>query len=185
MIQKTMLMLAFSWFVFTDFVDAQIPKYQVKVVTCVESLVPDGLGRSRMFETDMEVKYLDFTSTQTEEKGDRNKSNRKDIRVKDYEETKLLNLYNEGGIRFQNVATNDALMMSKINEMLEQGWELFFVGAGVESKMINVSVKKELLKAGLKVLLNDDSKEEENKNDPNGLFMTRYYFKKKAEQLSQ
>ena len=69
-------------------------------------------------------------------------------------------------------------MMSKINDMLAQGWDLFYVGAGVESKMINVSVKKALLKAGLKALMEDDSKEE-NKNDPNGLYMTRYYFMKK------
>ncbi len=176
--QKTILMLAFFWFTFISPVDAQLPKVQVKVVTCVESLVPNGIGRSRMFETDLEVNYLEFTSKQTDEKGDRNKSNRKDIRIKDYQETKLLNLYNEGGIRFQNLATNDALMMSKINDMLAQGWDLFYVGAGVESKMINVSVKKALLKAGLKALLEDDSKEE-NKNDPNGLYMTRYYFMKK------
>lgn len=185
MMQNKILMLSFCWFVFTSQVDAQLPKYKVKVVTCVESLVPDGLGRSRMFETDLEVNYMDFTSKQTEEKGDRNKSNRKDIRIKDYEETKLLNLYNEGGIRFQNVATNDALIMSKINDMLTQGWELFYVGAGVESKMIDTNVKKELLKAGLKILLNDDSKDDENKNDPNGLFMTRYYFKKKIEQITE
>lgn len=177
--QKTILMLAFFWFIFISPVDAQLPKVQVKVVACVESLMPNGVGRSRMFETDLEVNYLEFTSKQTDDKGNRNKSNRKDVRIKDYQETKLLNLYNEGGIRFQNLATNDALMMSKINDMLAQGWELFYVGAGVESKMINVSVKKALLTAGLKALMDDNSKEEENKNDPNGLFMTRYYFMKK------
>ncbi|WP_346861349.1 hypothetical protein [uncultured Draconibacterium sp.] len=159
------------------YTNAQLPNYDIEIVTCVESLVPNGLGRSRMFSTTVDVNYLDFTSKQTADKKDRNKSDRKDIRLKDYEETKLLNLYNEGGIRFQNVASNDALVTSKINDMLSQGWELFFVESGVESKMISVSVKKELLKMGIKLLLDDDSKDD-NKDDPNGLFLTRYYFRK-------
>lgn len=157
---------------------AQLPKYEVEVVTCIESLVPGGLGRSRMYVTKAKLNYLDFTSQQTAAKKDRNKSDRKNIRVKDYEETKLLNLYNEGGIRFQNVASNDALVTSKINDMLSQGWELFFVSTGVESKMVNITVKKELLKMGLKALLDDDDADDPNSNDPNGLFMTRYYFRK-------
>lgn len=157
--------------------EAKVPKVEVKIVTCVESLIPDGLGRSRMFETDVEVNHLDFTSMQTASNNDRNKSNRKDIRLKEFEETKLLNLYNEGGIRFQNIATNDALMTSKINEMLSEGWDLFFVETGVESKMISSNVKKELLKIGLKALAGDNS-QDDNKKDPNGIFLTRYYFKR-------
>ena len=157
--------------------EAQIPKYDVEVVTCVESLVPGGVGRSRMFSTKVELNYLDFTSHQTAAKKDRNKSKRSNIRLKNYEETKLLNLYNEGGIRFQNIATNDALVNSKINTMLSEGWDLFFVSTGVESKMATVTVKKELLKMGIKMLLDDDSSSESD-NDPNGLFMTRYFFRK-------
>ena len=156
---------------------AQVPAYRLEIVTCIESLVPDGVGRSRMISTDVEVDYREFTSRQTAANKDRNKSDRSKIRLKDYEETKLLNLYNEGGIRIQNVVTNDALVTSKINSMLSEGWELFFVGTGVESKMIDKTIKKELLKMGIKMLLNDDSKED-SKNDPNGLFMTRYYFRK-------
>lgn len=155
---------------------AQSPKYEVEVLTAVESLIPSGTGRSRMIVTDLNVDHSKFTSQQTKEKGDRNKSNRKDIRIKDYEETKLLNFYNEGGIRFQNIASNDALISSKINSMLDEGWELFFISTGVESKMANLSVKKELLKMGMKMLL--DTKGGQSKNDPNGLFMTRYYFRK-------
>ncbi|MCT4588651.1 MAG: hypothetical protein N4A71_12550 [Carboxylicivirga sp.] len=156
---------------------AQVPKYEIEVVTSIESLVPGGMGRSRIISTKAKVDYLDFTSHQTAAKKDRNKSNRKDIRLKEYEETKLLNLYNEGGIRFQNVASNDALVTSKINDMLSQGWDLFFVSTGVESKMVNMSVKKELFKMGIKALLNDNSTDK-SKNDPNGLFMTRYYFRR-------
>ena len=174
---KKIVPLIFLLFGGIFYLEAQISNYDIEVITCVESLVPDGLGRSRMFTTKVEVNYLDFTSRQTAKKRDRNKSNRKDIRLKEYEETKLLNFYNEGGIRFQNVATNDALMTSKINAMLIQGWELFFVQTGVESKMIDTNIKKELLKMGIKLLLDDDSNND-NKNDPNGLFITRYYFRK-------
>jgi uncharacterized protein len=174
----TLLFILF--FTIHSFVEAQTPRYDIEVVTCVESLVPSGIGRSRMFVTKVEINYLDFTSQQTASKKDKNKSKRKDIRLKDYEETKLLNLYNEGGIRFQNVATNDALVTSKINDMLSMGWELFFVSTGVESKMINITVKKELLKMGIKMLL-DDNSNNENNNDPNGLFMTRYYFRRVIE----
>ncbi len=179
MIQKIFFFLALILFGSNFHIYAQGPGYKVQVVTCVESVIPNGVGRSRMFVTDLEVDYLDFTSTQTEATKDRNKSNRKDIRLKEYEETKLLNLYNEGGIRFQNIASNDALMTSKINDMLANGWDLFFVGTGVESKMISTNVKKELLKIGLKLLTDDDSTEE-NKDDPNGIFLTRYYFLKKV-----
>lgn len=173
------LLFLVSTFVLTLSATAQDAGYKMQVVTCVESLVPNGVGRSRMFVTDVEVDYLDFTSRQTADTKDRNKSNRKDLRLKEYEETKLLNIYNEGGIRFQNVASNDALMMSKINDMLANGWDLVFVNTGVESKMISTNVKKELLKIGLRLLTDDDSPEE-NKDDPNGIFLTRYYFLKKV-----
>ena len=36
-------------------------------------------------------------------------------------------------IRFNNIATNDAMVKSKLNEMSSQGWELVFVSSGVES----------------------------------------------------
>ena len=174
---RIIVALIFFSFCINPHVEAQSPRYDIEVVTTVESLVPSGTGRSRMFVTKVEVNYLDFTSQQTEAKKDRNKSKRKDIRLKDYEETMLLNLYNSGGIRVQNIASNDALVTSKINDMMSNGWELFFVGTGVESKM--VTLKKQLLKMGLKMLVTDESGD--MNNDPNGLFMTRYYFRKEIE----
>ena len=178
--QRAILLFILILFGISIQIHAQKTKYEISIVTCVESLVPNGLGRSRMFDTPVKVNYLDFTTKQTASKKDSNRSKRKNIRLKDYEETKLLNLYNEGGIRFQNIASNDALMTSKINAMLSEGWELFFVSTGIESKMINPSVKKELLKMGLKILLDDDNTDE-NPEDPNGLFMTRYYFRMKVQ----
>lgn len=126
--------------------------FEVKVVTSVESIVSSGLGRSRIVSTEEERDYEKFTSSRTEEDDERNKSSRKEIRVKNFEETKLLNFFNIGGIRFQNIAANDAVISSKINTMLSEGWDLAFVSSAVES--------------------------DAGKGDNNGIFITRYIFKR-------
>ena len=126
--------------------------YDFKTITVVESIVPNGVGRSRMIET-LEVKdYKEFSKVMSEEDNDRNKSDRGDIRVKNYEETKLLNFFNFGGIRFQNIAANDAVVNSRVSQFLDEGWEIVSITAGVES-------------VG-------------SADDANGLFITRFYFKK-------
>lgn len=125
---------------------------QFKVITSVESIVPNGLGRSRIVNALEDKDYREYTSVQTEDDNTRNKSKRGEIRVKNFEETKLLNFYNLGGIRFQNIAANDALITSMINEMIADGWELAFVNSAVES--------------------------EGGKGDGQGIFITRYIFKK-------
>lgn len=127
--------------------------FEVKVITSVESIIPDGLGRSRLISANDKRDYKKFTSSQTKDDNTRNKSKRKDIRMKDFEETKLLNFYNIGGIRFQNIAANDAVISSKLTAMISEGWDLVFVTSGVESD------------AGAK--------------DGNGIFITRYIFKRK------
>lgn len=38
-----------------------------------------------------------------------------------------------GGIRFQNIAANDAVITSVLNAMVSEGWELAFVTSAVES----------------------------------------------------
>jgi len=129
----------------------EVSAQQFKVITSVESIVPSGLGRSRIISTNEEKDYKEYTSTQTEEDNTRNKSKRGEIRVKGFDETKLLNFFNIGGIRFQNIAANDAIITSKINTMVAEGWELAFVTSAVES-------------AG--------------KGDNQGIFITRYIFKK-------
>lgn len=130
-----------------------ISAQQYKVITSVESIVPSGLGRSRIISANEDKDYKEYTSTQTKEDNTRNKSKRGNIRVKDFEETKLLNFYNIAGIRFQNIAANDAVITSKINSMVTDGWELAFVTSGVEAN------------AG--------------GDDGQGIFITRYIFKKK------
>lgn len=125
---------------------------EYKVITSVESIVPSGLGRSRIISANEDKNYKDYTSTQTDNDNSRNKSDRGDIRVKDFDETKLLNFYNIAGIRFQNIAANDALITSKINTMVEEGWDLAFVTSAVES--------------------------DAGKDDGQGIFITRYIFKR-------
>ncbi len=145
--KKIVLVLAIAVFSFIE-TGAQV---EFKVVTSVESIVPNGLGRSRIISANDTKDYKEFTTTQTKEDNTRNKSKRDEIRVKGYDETKLLNFFNIGGIRFQNIAANDAIIESKINTMIEQGWELAFVTSAVES-------------AG--------------KGDNQGIFITRYLFKR-------
>ena len=125
---------------------------EFKVITSVESIISSGLGRSRIIDGNEEKDYTEFTSTQTEDDNTRNKSKRDEIRVKDFDETKLLNFFNIGGIRFQNIAANDAVISSKINAMVAEGWELAFVTSAVES--------------------------DSGKGDSSGIFITRYIFKR-------
>ena len=136
--------------------EAQVYEYQV--ITSVESIIPSGLGRSRLISSNENRNYKDFTTTRTDGKkvkDKRNKSDRSDIRVKNFDETKLLNFFNIAGIRFQNIAANDAVITSKINTMSSDGWELAFVTSAVES--------------------------DAGKDDGKGIFITRYIFKKLKE----
>jgi hypothetical protein len=148
--KKILIVLSISLFAFIDS-NAQV---EYKIITSIESIVPNGLGRSRLISASDEKNYKDFTSQRTDNKktDKRNKSKRNEIRVKNFEETKLLNFYNVGGIRFQNIAANDALVTSKINTMIEEGWELAFVTSAVES--------------------------DSGKGDGKGIFITRYLFKR-------
>ena len=137
---------------------SEAQSYEYQVMTSVESIIPSGAGRSRLISTNETRNYKDFTSTRTDgktEKDKRNKSDRGDIRVKNFDETKLLNFYNIAGIRFQNIAANDAVITSKINTMSSDGWELAFVTSAVES--------------------------DAGKDDGKGIFITRYIFKKLKE----
>ena len=138
---------------FTNGETSTVQQYEFEIVTVVESVVPKGLGRSRMLAKTEIVDYNPSTSVRMED-GEKVKSKndkRKDIRTKAFEETKLLNFYNLGGIRFNNIATNDAMVKSKLNQMTTEGWELTFVTGGVESS---------------------------GDKDPNGIYLSRYIFKK-------
>ena len=150
--KKVVFMFCIFLFVASE-MQAQV---EYKVITSVESIVPAGLGRSRLISSEEDRDYKEFSSERSDDDDDsRNKSKRSDIRVKNFEETKLLNFYNLGGIRFQNIVANDAVISSKINAMVSEGWELAFVTSAVES--------------------------DAGKDDGNGIFVTRYIFKRNKE----
>ena len=141
-------------FCFTFSVDAQPEPIQYKVITVVESVVPAGLGRSRMIESQTDMEIDDFTTERTDgKKSNQDNIKRKDAKIDEFAESKLLNFYSVTGINFQNIASNDALISSKLNKMAEEGWELIFVTSGVESD------------SGLEP-------------DGKGIYITRFIFKK-------
>jgi hypothetical protein len=111
-----------------------------------------GLGRSRIISSTEEQNYKDFTSERSAENDSQNKSKRSDVKIDDFEETKLVNFYSIAGINFKNIASNDALITSKINTMVTEGWDLAFVVSGVES--------------------------DAGKSDGNGIYITRFIFKR-------
>ncbi len=80
--------------------------YTYKQFSTIESVVPGGLGRSRMITSDQ--------ANQDVEKD-------------------LMNFYSLTGINFKNVANNDKLIVDNINQFTADGWELYQVTAGVQS----------------------------------------------------
>ncbi len=127
--------------------------YEYKIITTVESIVPMGIGRSRIVEHNVPMDYKTATSTRDEgNKFKKNKTKRKGLKIKSFNETKLLNFYSMVEINFQNIASNDALISSKLTDMSKEGWELYTVISGVES--------------------------DAGKGDGKGIFITRYVFRK-------
>ena len=123
------------------------------VVTVVESIVPGGIGRSRIIETTSEADSEAATTDRVDgKKSDQGKVKRGDLKVENFRETKLVNFFSAAGINFQNIASNDALISDKINNLVSQGWSLEFVVSGVEA--------------------------DSGKDDGNGLYITRLIFKK-------
>ncbi len=126
---------------------------QYAVVTSIESIIPAGLGRSRMIVNKEDLNTANFTTVRTDGvKSDMGTVKREDLKIDNFEETKLLNFFSATGINFQNVASNDAIIAANLNEMAAVGWELAFVTTGVES--------------------------EAGTTDGEGIFVTRYIFKR-------
>jgi hypothetical protein len=127
---------------------------EFKVITTVESVVPMGMGRSRIIDNQQQMDYKKFTTERKEGKdSEQDKIDRSEAKVDNLQETKLLNFYSGVGINFQNIASNDALISSKLTDMVKEGWELVFVTSGVES--------------------------DAGKDDGKGIFITRFIFMKK------
>ena len=147
---KKLIVAAFFLGSFVCEVNAQT---QFKVITTIESIVPGGMGRSRIIENGTEINYEEFTTERTDgKKSKQGDIKRGDAKVDMFKETKMLNFYSMAGINFQNIASNDALTTSMLNSLSSGGWELFTVVSGVES--------------------------DSGKGDGQGIFITRYIFKK-------
>ena len=100
--------------------------YMYKQITAVESVVPGGLGRSRILTTDDGGQML---------------------------EKDLKNFYSMVGINFENIANNDRVIVDKLNDMNDQGWELMTVVTG-------------------------SNQQSSNGSSSGGLFISRYIFRK-------
>ena len=140
-------------FVFGVMLTIMSQAQEIKVVTIVESVVPMGIGRSRMIEEKADIDYKGLTTERTDGKKSNSKdTKRSDAKIDTFAETKLLNFYSAVGINFQNIASNDAVISSKINDLISNGWTLIFVSSAVES--------------------------DAGKGDGTGIFITRLFFKK-------
>ena len=133
------------------FVSAQ--GFQYKIVTTIESVVPGGIGRSRIIENGTEVDYTQFTTIRTKEGKEKTDKDRSDVKIDNLKESTLVNFYSLVGINFQNIASNDAMVTSMLNKYSKEGWELFNIVSGVES--------------------------DAGKGDGDGIFITRFYFRMK------
>lgn len=127
-------------------------KVEYKVVTSVESIVPMGLGRSMLVENQQDVDLSKLSTDREGGKSQQRSVKRSDAKVEEIKETKLLNFYSAVGINFQNIASNDAIISAKLNELADAGWELAFISSGVES--------------------------DAGDGDGKGIFITRYIFKR-------
>ena len=127
--------------------------FKYKIVTSIESIVPGGIGRSRIIENGTEVDYTQFTTVRSKEGKEKTDKDRSDVKIDDLKESTLVNFYSFVGINFQNIASNDAMITSMLNKYSSEGWDLYNVVSGVES--------------------------DAGKGDGDGIFITRYIFRKK------
>ena len=124
-----------------------------KIVTVVESIVPMGLGRSRMVENMTDVNTEDYRTSRVDGKTSSQRTvSRKELKVDKFDEAKLLNFYSAAGINFQNIASNDAMIAARIMELEFEGYALTYVTSAVES-------------VG-------------GKDDGSGIFISRMFFRK-------
>lgn len=79
---------------------------EFKIITTIESVVPGGLGRSRMIQTD--------ASGNTEE-------------------VKMENFFSMVGLNFGNVVNNDRMIAEMLKKMTDDGWSLESIVPGVYS----------------------------------------------------
>jgi hypothetical protein len=101
-------------------VSAFAQKYEYTQLTTIESVIPGGLGRSRMVTT---------------------KPNG------ELDEVKMENFFSIVGINFGNVRGNDKMIADKITKLSDEDWELVSVTPGVYATESNgIFITRYLLK---------------------------------------
>jgi hypothetical protein len=78
-------------------------QYEYKQISTIESVVPGGLGRSRIVSTEQNGQVI---------------------------EKELKNFYSLVGINFGNISNNDEVIVDKLNQMSSDGWDLYTVTTG-------------------------------------------------------
>jgi hypothetical protein len=79
-------------------------QYEYMQISAVESVVPGGFGRSRLISTSKDGQVM---------------------------EKELQNFFSLVGINFGNVQNNDRVIATRLNELTQEGWELYTVNSGV------------------------------------------------------
>jgi hypothetical protein len=144
------------FFVLSNSFAQEVPEW--KIVTVIESIVPAGIGRSRMVENMTEIQPEEYKVSRTDGKAPRGGGpRRKELKVDKLDETKMLNFFSMTGINLQNVASNDAMIGGRIMELYAEGWKMMFVTSAVES--------------------------DAGKDDGQGIFITRMFFMRTSQQL--
>jgi len=92
--------------------DTKDNNYEYKQFSTVESIIPAGLGRSRIIETSNDGQFT---------------------------EKELKNFYSAVGINFNNIANNDQVIVGRLNDYTSQGWELVEINTGVQSPAIGAN----------------------------------------------
>ena len=110
-------------------------------------------SRPQGYENGTEVDYTQFTTIRSKEGKEKTDKDISDVKIDDLKESTLVNFYSFVGINFQNIASNDAMITSMLNKYSSEGWDLFSIVSGVES--------------------------DAGKGDGDGIFITRYIFRKK------
>jgi hypothetical protein len=119
---KNLFILIFFFTASQAFAQQTFEYYQM---TTVESVVPGGLGRSRLIMTDPNGKM---------------------------EEIKMENFFSMVGINFENIRSNDQLISDKINDLAREGWELSNVSAGAygHEQSTGIFITRYMFKRALK-----------------------------------
>ena len=95
-------------------------KYEYTQMTTIESVIPGGIGRSRMITTNPNGEL---------------------------DEVKMENFFSIVGINFGNVRGNDKMIADKITKLSDENWELVSVTPGVYASESNgIFITRYLLK---------------------------------------